>query len=74
MLRGLMRIQMDRAVFTVTRHNGLWAVEHGGDFFGHSPDKEIARAEAMKRMRETHDSGRACQIRVRGEHGFFTAG
>jgi len=69
-----MRTDADRAVFTVTRHNGLWAVEHDGDFFGHSSDKEIARAEAAKRMRELHDSGRACQIRVRGELGFYGAG
>lgn len=53
------------------RHNGLWAVEHDGDHFGHSPDKEIARAEAAKRMREMQDSGQPCQIRVTGEHGFY---
>ena len=68
-----MRIERDRAVFTVTRHNGGWAVEYGGQFFGQSPDKEIARAEAVKRMRALHDGGRACQIRVVGEHGFFGA-
>jgi hypothetical protein len=66
-----MRMELDRAVFTVTKHNGVWAVEHGGDYFGHSPDKEIARAEAAKRMREAHDGGRACQIRVSGEQGFY---
>jgi hypothetical protein len=68
-----MRMESDRAVFTVTRHNGVWAVEHGGDYFGHSSDKEIAKAEAAKRMREVHDSGRACQIRVSGERGFYGA-
>jgi hypothetical protein len=67
-------MESERAVFTVTRHNGLWAVEHGGDYFGHSADKEIARAEAAKRMRAVHDSGRACQIRVSGEHGFYGVG
>jgi hypothetical protein len=65
------RAESDRAVFTVTKHNGLWAVEHCGDYFGHSPDKEIAKAEAAKRMRQVHDGGRPCQIRVSGETGFF---
>ena len=66
-----MRTTTERAVFTIMRHNGLWAVEHDGDHFGHSPDKEIARAEAAKRMREMQDSGQPCQIRVTGEHGFY---
>ncbi len=68
-----MRIEPERAVFTVIRHNGLWAVEHQGDFFGHSSDKEIARAEAAKRIRQVQDSGKACQIRVHGESGFYGA-
>jgi hypothetical protein len=68
-----MRTESDRAVFTVTRHNGLWAVEHSGDYFGHSPDKEVARAEATKRIRQVQDTGRACQIRVSGEKGFYGA-
>jgi hypothetical protein len=66
-----MRIEADRAVFTVTRHNRLRAVD--ADFFGHSPDKEIAGAEAAKKMRELHDTGHGCQIRVRGELGFYGA-
>lgn len=69
-----MKVIPDRAVFTVIRHNGLWAVEHDGEHFGHSRDKEVARAEASKRMREVQDSGRPCQIRVSGEHGFYVAG
>jgi len=68
-----MRIQPDRAVFTVKLHNGQWAVEHEGEMFGHSPEKDVARAEASKRMRALQDSGRPCQIRVSGEHGFFAA-
>lgn len=66
-----MRIPADRAVFTVELHNGLWAVEHDGAHFGHSRDKDVARAEAAKRMRACHDTGRPCQIRVSGEHGFW---
>jgi hypothetical protein len=68
-----MRIEPERAVFTVTRHNGSWAVEFGGQYFGHSADKEIAKAEASKRMRQIHDTGQACQIRVVGEQGFYGA-
>ncbi|MGH6992087.1 MAG: hypothetical protein ACRED8_08720 [Caulobacteraceae bacterium] len=68
-----MRMVTDRAVFTVEWREGLWMVEHGGDYFGHSPDKEVAKAAAAKRMRQVYDSGRACQIRVTGEHGFYGA-
>ena len=66
-----MRVANDRAVFTVTRHDGQWAVEHEGEYFGHSRDKEVARAAANKRMRQLQDSGRACQVRVTGEQGFY---
>lgn len=66
-----MRDIPDRAVFTVARHDGGWAVEHGGDFLDHSPDKEEAKAAANKRARALQDQGRACQVRVSGEHGFF---
>jgi hypothetical protein len=61
----------DRAVFTVKRHNGQWVVEYEGEHFGHSPDKEVARAEAAKRIRLVQEGGRACQIRVTGETGFW---
>lgn len=70
MLEMHMRMIPDRAVFTVARHNGVWAVEHDGEFFGHSADKEIAKAEACKRARASQDKGRPCQLRVSGEHGF----
>jgi hypothetical protein len=66
-----MRVESDRAVFTVVRHDGVWAVEYEGEHFGHSPDKEVAKAAANKRMRQLQDSGRACQVRVFGEHGFY---
>ena len=69
-----MRMIQERAVFTVMRHNGQWAVEHEGQHFGHSSDKEVARAEAAKRMRQVQDGGRACQIRVTGEYGFYAGG
>lgn len=66
-----MRVASDRAVFTVVRHDGQWAVEHEGEHFGHSPEKEVARAAANKRMRQLQDQGRACQVRVFGEQGFY---
>ena len=66
-----MKVDPDRAVFTVTRHDGHWAVEHEGEYFGHSRDKEVARAAANKRVRHLQDSGRACLVRVFGEHGFY---
>ena len=46
-------------------------MEYEGEHFGHSPDKEVARAEAAKRIRLVQDGGRACQIRVTGETGFW---
>ena len=66
-----MRDIPDRAVFTVTRHDGRWAVEHDGDYFGHSVDKDIAKAYANKRARECQDKGRPCLVRVYGEQGFY---
>jgi hypothetical protein len=61
----------DRAVLTVLRHNDLWAVEFAGDHFGHAPDKEIVKATANKRARCMQDEGKACQVRVLGENGYF---
>ena len=68
-----MRMLPDRAVLTVTRHDGVWRVEHEGQTFGHSPDKEIAKAAANRHARQMQDGGRACQVRVYGEHGFWAA-
>lgn len=60
-------------MLTVTRHEGVWVVEHEGAFFDHSSDKEVVKASANKRARQMLDGGRACQVRVSGEHGFFAA-
>ncbi len=68
-----MRADVDRAVFTVMRLEGGWAVEYGDERFGHSPDKEVARAFAYKRARQLQDGGQPCQIKVIGESGFFGA-
>ena len=69
--RNPMRMVPDRAVLTVMRHDGLWAVEHEGDYFGHSADKDVARASANKKARQMQDGGTPCLVRVSGEHGFF---
>jgi hypothetical protein len=66
-----MRMNPDRAIFTVQRHAGAWVVEHDGERFGHSPDKEIATAAAHRRARQMQDKGRACQVQVAGDLGRF---
>lgn len=68
----LMRTSVDRTVLTVTRHDGGWAVEREGDFFGQSSDKEAAKAAANREARRLIDEGRACQVCISGETGFFT--
>ena len=62
-----MREVLERAVFTVLRDGDAWAVEHDGGFFGHSSDKEVAKAYAHKRAREIVDRGGGAQVRVHGE-------
>lgn len=68
-----MKIIPDRTVLNVVRHNQLWAVERGGDHFGHAADKEEAKATANKLARAMLDRGEPCQVRVYGEMGFFSA-
>jgi len=68
-----MKIEAVRLILTVCRHDGAWAVEEEGRFFGHSIDKDIAKASANKRARQVQDEGRLCQVRVSGEHGFFAS-
>lgn len=68
-----MRTVFERSLLTVRRDDGVWRVEHEGQTFGHSTDKEVAKAAANRRAREMQDAGRACQVQVHGEHGFFPA-
>ena len=63
----------DRAVLSVTRHEGVWRVEIDGREFGHSREKEVARAAAHRQAREMMDGGRPCEVRVFGETGFRAA-
>lgn len=66
-----MRINLDRTILTVTRDRELWAVEHLGEYFDHSADKNEVRASANKRARASQDAGRPCQVRVSGETGYM---
>ena len=61
----------DREVLTVARDNDRWAVEYRGVYSDHTSEKEEAKAAANKRARALQDEGRACQVRVSGEHGFY---
>jgi hypothetical protein len=68
-LESGMRMTPDRAVLTVNKQAGVWCVEHEGEHFGHSPDKDEANAAAHRRAREMLDRGKPCQVRVYGETG-----
>jgi hypothetical protein len=68
-----MRIDIVRAIFTVAPRDGTWTVEFEGENFGHSADREVAKAFAHKRARELMATGRPCEVRVYGEHGYFGA-
>lgn len=68
-----MRFEPDRAVFTVVRHRGGWAVEHAGEVSDLTPEKEVAKAAANKRARAAMAAGKSCIVRVFGEQGFFNA-
>jgi hypothetical protein len=72
-LRNPMRMVPDRAVLTVTRQDGVWRVEYEGEHFGHSRDKEIAKAAANRQARQIMDGGKSCEVRVSGEHGVWPA-
>jgi predicted NAD/FAD-binding protein len=65
-----MRMTLNRAVLTVTRSDGVWSVEHEGQSFGHSADKEVAKAAANRRALQMLDGGQPCQVKVWGEMGF----
>jgi len=65
-----MRTIQDRAVLTVKRHDGVWRVECDGEQFGHSREKEEAKATAHRRARKMSDEGRACAVHVAGEDNY----
>ncbi len=61
----------DREVFTVVRHLDGWAVEHNGEISEISNSKDEVRAAAHRQARASHDAGRAAQVTVSDEAGFF---
>jgi hypothetical protein len=67
MLGKRMRKNLERTVFTVSCDGDAWHVECDGQAFGHSSDKEVAKAHAHKRAREVVDAGGVVQMRVQGE-------
>jgi len=67
-----MRIDTERAVLTVLRHEGAWAVELDGELFGQSTEQQVSKAAANRRAREMQDAGRPCLVRVSGEAGYFS--
>lgn len=66
-----MRNIPERALLTISRREGAWTADLDGAVFSQSDDKEEVKAAANRRAREIVDTGRLCQVRVSGEHGFF---
>ncbi len=64
------RNEIQRAIYAVVRHSEGWAVEHEGEYFDASRDKDEAKAAAHRRARAASEAGRPSQVRVSGEHGF----
>lgn len=68
-----MRDSLNRTVFAVIEDGNGWAVESGGAILDRRKDKDEAKAAAHRRARTSQDAGRACMVRVSGEHGFTTS-
>jgi hypothetical protein len=71
MINRRMRMVPERALLNVFRQEGVWRVEHDGRHFGHSKEKEVAKAAANRHAREMLDAGQPCEVRVSGEHGVW---
>lgn len=65
--------QRDRVVLRVGPHENGWAFEQEGEWLCQSANREEARAAATKQARMLMDSGRACQVVMHGELGYFTS-
>lgn len=65
-----MRHDPERAVLTVARREGVWCVEHVGEPFGHSSEKQVAQAAAHRRARELLLAGQPCEVQIQGERRF----
>ena len=60
-----------RQIFTVTPHEGGWAVEHDGAFTDYSISREEVMASASRRARGASSAGELTQVVIRGESGYF---
>lgn len=60
-----------RMIFTVTPHEGGWAVEQAGEFMDLAATKDEVMASASRRARAASGQGSLTQVVVRGESGFF---
>ncbi len=58
-------------IFSVVQHDGAWTVEHEGARSNRSPEKAVAIASAHKLARAAITVGRAVQVRIEGETGYF---
>ena len=65
-----MAFNLDRAVFTVTRHELGWAVEYEGKVLDTSPVRDEVMACASRRARAMSERGSPAQIRIQGEPDF----
>ena len=59
-----------RAIFTITRLNDGWAVEHGGEHFDRCKTREEATASATRRANRSQNDGRPSKIVFADEPGF----
>ena len=58
---------LERAIFTISRTEDGWAVEHEGLLLDPSRNKDDVVASAARRARASHDGGRPAQVRLEGE-------
>ena len=58
-------------IFRVTQRDGAWSVEHEGQFSNRSREKAEVIASATKLARAAAGQGRAVQVRIDGETGYF---
>jgi hypothetical protein len=60
-----------RLIFTVARHKGGWAVQHGGAYSDASINREEVMASASRRARAASAGGALSQVVIEGETGYF---
>lgn len=66
-----MAINLQRALFTIARHEGGWAVEHEGEFFDPSSEREEVVAAACRRARASNEGGAPARVCVQGDSFAF---